>query len=71
MTETGYSSESTKRELSNEYQHDRVKMVLIIVCILVPVESRISIGRVNPGFCLVSMSRYFILHICGLAMVYS
>ena len=30
MTETlayGYSSESTQRELSNEYQHDRVKMV--------------------------------------------
>ena len=30
MTETlanGYSSESTQRELSNEYQHDRVSMV--------------------------------------------
>ena len=30
MTETlahGYSSESTPRELSNEYQHDRAKMV--------------------------------------------
>ena len=29
MTETlanGYSSESTQRELSNEYQHDRVSM---------------------------------------------
>ena len=30
MTETlanGYSSESTQRELSNEYQHDRVQMI--------------------------------------------
>ena len=30
MTETlpnGYSSESAQQELSNEYQHDRVKMV--------------------------------------------
>ena len=30
MTETlahGYSSESTQRELSNEYQHDRVRWV--------------------------------------------
>ena len=30
ITETlayGYSSESTRRELSNEYQHDRVKIV--------------------------------------------
>ena len=38
MTETlayGYSSESTHRELSNEYQHDRVEMVLEFFCILV------------------------------------
>ena len=28
----GYSSDSTHRELSNEYQHDRVKMILIILC---------------------------------------
>ena len=36
MTETmayGYSSESTQRELSNEYQHDRVKMVFKVFCI--------------------------------------
>ena len=32
---TGYSSESTKRELSNEYQHDRVKMVFKNLCTLV------------------------------------
>ena len=38
MTETlvnGYSSESTPRELSNEYQHDRVSMILKDFCILV------------------------------------
>ena len=36
MTKTlanGYSSESTQRELSNEYQHDRVEMVLKNLCI--------------------------------------
>ena len=38
MTETlanGYSSESTRRELSNEYQEDRVSMVFQESCILV------------------------------------
>ena len=38
ITETlanGYSSESTQRELSNEYQHDRVWMVFKDFCILV------------------------------------
>ena len=51
MTETlanGYSSESTQRELSNEYQHDRVWLViknLVIPCDLD--ESSLSIGRVN------------------------
>ena len=38
MTETlahGYSSESTRRELSNEYQDNRVSMVFKNVCILV------------------------------------
>ena len=38
MTETlanGYSYESTQRELSNEYQHDRVSMVFKNLCILV------------------------------------
>ena len=37
MVETlarGYSSESIKQELHNEYQHDRVKMVFIIICVL-------------------------------------
>ena len=38
MTETlanGYSSEITLRELSNEYQHDRVKMFFKNLCLLV------------------------------------
>ena len=38
MTETlahGYSSESTQRELSNEYQYDRVYMVFQDLCVLV------------------------------------
>ena len=40
MTETlahhGYSSASTQRELSKEYQHERVEMVFKNLCILVP-----------------------------------
>ena len=38
MTETlarGYSFESDQRVLSNEYQHDRVKMVFKNLCVLV------------------------------------
>ena len=38
MTESlahGYSSESTQRELSNEYQHDRVTIVFKNLCVLV------------------------------------
>ena len=31
----GYSCESTQRELSNEYQHDRVSMISKNLCILV------------------------------------
>ena len=38
MTKTlahGYSSESTQQELSNEYQHDMVMMILKILCVIV------------------------------------
>ena len=38
ITETlanGYSSESTQRELSNEYQHDRVFMIFTNICVFV------------------------------------
>ena len=42
MTETlGYPSESAQWELSNEYQHDRVKMVFKILCLL-------CFGRKSP-----------------------
>ena len=37
MTETlsnGYSSDSSQRELSNEYQYDRVKMLFKNLCAL-------------------------------------
>ena len=33
--ENGYSSESTQRELSNEYQHDRVYLFIKDRCVLV------------------------------------
>ena len=33
--EHGYSSKSTQQELSNEYQHDRVKMFFKNLCVLV------------------------------------
>ena len=51
MTETlahEYSSDSTQWELSNEYQHDRVKMVFKDLCILYPCalnKCSLSIGR--------------------------
>ena len=32
---THYSSESTKRELSNEYQHDRVWVFFKYICVIV------------------------------------
>ena len=31
----GYSSENTQQDLSNEYQHDRVSMVFLHLCVLV------------------------------------
>ena len=57
MTETltnGYSSESAQRELSNEYQQDRVWMVFVKSlhpCALD--ESSLSIGRVKQSTGLV------------------
>ena len=52
MTETleyEYSSEKTQWELSNEYQHDKVKMFLKNLCVLVLTldESSLSIRRVK------------------------
>ena len=49
MTETltrGYSSESAQGELSNEYQHDRVKMVFKNLCmVFVLDESSLSMWK--------------------------
>ena len=52
MTETlayGYSSESTQVELSNEYQHDMVKMVFKSLRPCALDESSLSIRRVKSG----------------------
>ena len=38
ITETpanAYSSESTRRELSNEYQHDMITLIFMILCFFV------------------------------------
>ena len=53
MTETlahGYSSERTQREVFNEYQHDRVWMVLkksLCPCAVGEISLSIAIGRVS------------------------
>ena len=51
MTETlahGYSSESTQRVLSNEYQHDMVHMVFKKYLYLCALDERsLSIGKVK------------------------
>ena len=54
----GYLSESTQRELSNEYQHDRVQMVIskiLRLCALA--ESSLSIGRVKHP-CLFTVANF-------------
>ena len=44
----GYSSESTQRELSNECHHDRAKVVIKNLCVIVLwIKSNLSIGRVK------------------------
>ena len=53
MTETlahGYASESSQRELSNEYQHDMVYTVFRCLCVLViwmKVASELALCFVN------------------------
>ena len=57
----GYSSESAQRELSNEYQYDRVVMVFkksLRPCALD--ESTLSIGRVNSFIHIKGSSRIVI-----------
>ena len=43
----GYSSEGTQRELSNEYPHDRVKKIFMILFVLVHWKKVTSTLRVN------------------------
>ena len=44
----GYSPESTQRELSNEYQHDMVKIVFKNLCDLCALgDGSLGIGRVD------------------------
>ena len=52
MTQTlahGYSSQSTLREIFNEYPHDRVLMIFRSLCALVFDESSLSIVRGEDG----------------------
>ena len=55
MTETlalGYSYESTQRELSNEYQHDRVMMIFITFFLFV------HLTKVTPASEGLSFNQY-------------
>ena len=64
MSETlvnGYSSESTQRELSNEYQHDRVQVFFKNLCVLV------LLTKVDSA--LEGLSTSLVLFYCDNAMV--
>ena len=64
MTETmanGYSSESTQRELSNEHQHDRVKMFFVIFCLFVHWRKVTSAGE---GLTLSCLDSFLTSSIC-------
>ena len=61
------SSESTQRELSNEYQHDRVLMVFKNLCILV---HQRKVALVLEGLTPMSSNfnfphRYLMVNCCG------
>ena len=66
MTETlkhRYSTESTRRELSNEYQHDRVEMVFKNLSVLVLWGKVASALRCLKG-CLVARFEASLSHAC-------
>ena len=48
-----YSSDSTQQEVSNEYQHDRVKMIFIIFCFLVHWTKVTSAAKELSHACLI------------------
>ena len=59
MTETlahGYSFDSTQRELSNEYQHDRVRMIFIIFSFFVHWTKAISAKGLNSAYYILTVS---------------
>ena len=58
----GYSSESTQRKLSNEYQYDRVKSFKKSLCPGSLDKSSLSIGRVKPN-------KTFQSFLCGLMWI--
>ena len=64
MTENlayGYSFESTQRELSNEYQHDRVWMVFQNLCVLMlrtKAASVLKVLMVTKPTCAIEMKWY-------------
>ena len=71
MTETetlayGYPSESTQRELSNEYQHDSVEMVFKNRCVLV---LRTKVATALKGL-MEDLSQYLGVLCSTLLMVY-
>ena len=46
-----YSSDSEQKEISNEYQHDRVYIIVKKVCVVIPwTKSRLSIRMVKCAF---------------------
>ena len=50
----GYSSDSAPQELSNEYQHDRVMMIFIILCFFV---HRKKVTSASEGLRLIRVHR--------------
>ena len=58
MTETlanGYSTESTQRELFNEYQHDRVEIVYKNLCILM-IRTKVASALKGLKGCVIFLS---------------
>ena len=55
-----YSSESTQRELSNEYQHDRVYMVFENLCVLL---LRTKVALALEGLTIYSTDAYILCEI--------
>ena len=76
MTETlanGYSSESTRRELSNAYQHDRVWMAFKDLCLLVlwtQVASALEGLKFKLDTCAPGFFLFLLIHVNSSVMKY-